>query len=196
MTPGSAFPEGYVARLRETCQSDPCVAALYAFDPEGSGDYELAALYTKIPTWPERLDLEMAVAEALGMEGVELVDLRRMPLLFRYDVVSRGDPLFVGNPETLAIFIEQTVARYSAFYPLLEASTGRCRRGRWSRTSSPSRGQAPTRGRRRARGRPGRRQASVIIETLPVGMLQANMARTRTSSAITFPLGLCIGLPP
>lgn len=121
MTPGSAFPEGYVARLRETCQSDPCVAALYAFDPEGSGDYELAALYTKAPTWPERLDLEMAVAEALGMEGVELVDLRRMPLLFRYDVVSRGDPLFVGNPETLAIFIEQTVARYSAFYPLLEA---------------------------------------------------------------------------
>jgi hypothetical protein len=44
-----------------------------------------------------------------------------MPLISRYDVVNRGEPIYVGEPEVLAIFIEETVVRYSAFYPLLEA---------------------------------------------------------------------------
>jgi hypothetical protein len=61
------------------------------------------------------------VGKALGLEGTEVVDLRRMPLVTRFDVVNRGEPLFVGQPEALAIFIEETIVRYSAFYPLLEA---------------------------------------------------------------------------
>ena len=121
MKPGAMFPEVNLARVRETCRAEPRVAALYAFDPEATGDYELAALYTGTLPWPDRLDLEMAVAQALELEGIELVDLRRMPLLFRFDVLKRGEPLFVGNPEKLAIFIEETVVRYSAYYPLLEA---------------------------------------------------------------------------
>jgi hypothetical protein len=65
--------------------------------------------------------LELAVANALGLEGVELINLRRMPLISRYDVINRGEPVYVGEPEMLAVFIEQTIVRYSAFYPLLEA---------------------------------------------------------------------------
>ena len=57
----------------------------------------------------------------LEMEGVELIDLRRMPLIFRFGVVNEGDPIYVGQPDALAQFIEETMARYSAFYPLLEA---------------------------------------------------------------------------
>jgi hypothetical protein len=36
-------------------------------------------------------------------------------------VINRGQPIYVGHPEDLAVFIEETVVRYSAFYPLLEA---------------------------------------------------------------------------
>jgi hypothetical protein len=63
----------------------------------------------------------MAVAKALGRESVELISLRRMSLVTRFDVVNRGEPIYVGQPEALAIFIEETIARYSAFYPVLEA---------------------------------------------------------------------------
>jgi hypothetical protein len=110
-----------LARLRERCRTEPRLAALYAFDPEGTSDCQLAALFTESPTWQERLDLELAVAQVLELEGTQLIELRRMPLLFRFDVLKRGELLFVGNPEALAIFVEETVVRFSAYYPLLEA---------------------------------------------------------------------------
>jgi hypothetical protein len=85
------------------------------------GDYHLAALYLATPSWPERLDVEMAMARTLGLDSTEIIDLRRMSLLFRYNVLRHGAPVYVGQPDRLAIFVEQTIARYSAFYPLLEA---------------------------------------------------------------------------
>jgi hypothetical protein len=121
MKPGLMFSEDVLARVRDVCRAEPRIAALYAFDPEDTGDYQVAALYGGTLSWPERLDLEMAVAQALGLEGVEIIDMRRMPLVFRFDVLKRGEPLFVGHPEKLAIFIEETVVRYSSYYPLLEA---------------------------------------------------------------------------
>ncbi len=117
----SCFSESRLSQLREICDQDPRVAALYAFDLQRSGECNVAAVYTETPPWPERLELELAVARALDMERVELIDLRRMPLVSRYDVVNRGEPIYVGEPEVLAIFIEETIVRYSAFYPLLEA---------------------------------------------------------------------------
>jgi hypothetical protein len=117
----SCFSESSLNQLHEKCDQDPRVAALYAFDLQRSGECNVAAVYTETPPWPERLELELAVARALGMERVELIDLRRMPLISRYDVINRGEPIYVGEPEALAIFIEETIVRYSAFYPLLEA---------------------------------------------------------------------------
>ena len=61
------------------------------------------------------------MAKAMEQEGVELIDLRRMPLVLRFRVVDEGEPIYVGQPDVLANFIEETIARYSAFYPLLEA---------------------------------------------------------------------------
>jgi hypothetical protein len=107
--------------LRDKCQQDPRVAALYAFDLRRSGECNVAAVFTETPPWPERIELEVAVARALGLERVELINLRRMPLISRYDVINRGEPIYVGDPEVLSIFIEETIVRYSAFYPLLEA---------------------------------------------------------------------------
>ncbi len=121
MKPGRSFSESQLAHLREVCGREPRLAALYAFGLRQRGDCDLAALFTEPLSWPERLDLELAVAGALGMEGVELVDLRRMPLVLRFGVVNDGEPLYVGRPDALALFIEETIVRYSAFYPLLEA---------------------------------------------------------------------------
>lgn len=115
------FSESELAQLRQACDQESRVAAMYAFDMRQSGDCNLAALFTATPAWPERLELELAVSDALGLEGVELINLRRMPLVARFDVVNRGEPIYVGKPEALAVFIEETVVRYSAFYPLLEA---------------------------------------------------------------------------
>jgi hypothetical protein len=121
METGACFPESKLAQLRKVCRGEARVAALYAFDLGRAGDCNLAALFTKTLPWSERLDLELALANILELERVELINLRRMPLISRYDVVNRGEPIYVGQPEQLAIFIEETIVRYSAFYPLLEA---------------------------------------------------------------------------
>lgn len=121
MKRGRSFPKRNLARLREVCCGEPRLAALYVFGLQREGDCDLAALFTKTLSWPERLELEMAIAEALELDGIELSDLRRMPLVFRYGVMNEGDPIYVGQPEALSVFIEHTVARYASFYPLLEA---------------------------------------------------------------------------
>jgi hypothetical protein len=121
MGTGPCFPESKLAKLRAVCEDEPCLAALYAFDLGRGDECNVAAVFAPTPPWSERLNLELSVASALGLEGVELINLRRMPLVSRYDVVNRGEPIYVGQPEVLAIFIEETIVRYSAFYPLLEA---------------------------------------------------------------------------
>lgn len=115
------FSDVQIARLRDACRQEMRLAALYAFDLREGSDCNLAAVLSESLTWPDRLDLELVVAECLGLDGVELIDLRRMPLVARFDVVKRGDPIYVGQPDVLAVFLEETILRYSAFYPLLEA---------------------------------------------------------------------------
>jgi hypothetical protein len=109
------------AQLRELGQQEPRLAALYAFGLRRKGELDLAALYVERLAWPERLDLELAIGRELELENVELTNLRRMPLAFRYWIINHGLPLYVGHPEVLAAFIEETIGRYTAFYPLLEA---------------------------------------------------------------------------
>jgi len=121
MTQEPCFSEDKLARLRDVCSQEPILVALYAFDLRRSKDCNLAALFRQDISWSDRLDLEMAVSSALGLEGTELINLRRMSLVARFNVLERGEPLFVGQPDILAIFIEETLVRYSAFYPLLEA---------------------------------------------------------------------------
>lgn len=121
MQPECSFAESNLARLRELGCEQACLAAIYVFGRQRTGECNMAALFTETPTWSERLDLELAVADALEFEGVELIDLRRMPLVHRFGVVNQGEPIYVGLPDVLAEFIEETITRYSAFYPLLEA---------------------------------------------------------------------------
>ena len=115
------FPDGDLARLRAVCSREPRLVALYALDLRRAGECQPVALFTETLPWSDRLDLEVEVSQALGLRGTELVNLRRMPLVTRFDVINRGKPLYVGQPDKLAVFIEETIIRYSSFYPLLEA---------------------------------------------------------------------------
>jgi hypothetical protein len=121
MTRLPCFTQSALTQLREVCCQDARLVAVYAFDLRRRGDCDLAALFARTPPWADRLDLELAMAKALGREGVELIDLRRMPLVARFDVINRGEPIYVGKADALSMFIEETVVRYAAFYPLLEA---------------------------------------------------------------------------
>jgi hypothetical protein len=122
MVEGCSFPESNLARLREVGCQEPRLAAIYAVgEPDRSGVCDLAALFTESPPWPGGVELELDVADALGLDRVELIDLRRMSLVFRFGVVNRSDLLYIGQPDELAKFIEDTIVRYSAYYPLLEA---------------------------------------------------------------------------
>jgi hypothetical protein len=123
----SEYGTGTVAsRLQEAAdlrleRGEGSLAALYAFGLESGGEGQLAALFSKDADQSVRLDLELSVGRALGIAALELLDLRRMPLVSRYRVINQGQPLYVGQPDVLAEFIEDTIARYAAFYPLLEA---------------------------------------------------------------------------
>ena len=120
-TEGS-FTESKLARLRGVARKEPRLAAIYVVgELRRSSGCDLAVLLADALAPSDRVDLELAVADALDVERVELIDLRRMSLVFRFGVVDRGDLIYVGQPDVLAKFIEETIVRYSAFYPLLEA---------------------------------------------------------------------------
>jgi hypothetical protein len=122
MDAGNSFSDSSLARLRSVACEEPRLAAIYLVgDLHRAGGSDLAALFTESLPWSDRLDLELAVADALGVDRIELIDLRRMALVFRFGVVRQGDLIYVGQPADLAKFIEETITRYSAFYPLLEA---------------------------------------------------------------------------
>jgi hypothetical protein len=122
MKAGCSFPESNLTRLREVGCQEPRLAAIYAVsEPDKSGLCDLAALFTESPPWPGRVELELDVADALELDRVELIDLRRMSLVFRFGVVDRGELLYIGQPDELAKFIEDTIVRYAEYYPLLEA---------------------------------------------------------------------------
>ena len=137
MKPGRPFSPDKLERLRAVITAEPRLAALYAFGLGSEAECDLAALFTERLTWPDRLDLEMMVGGALGLEGADLVDLRRAPLVVRFGIVREGELLYVGQPDILAIFIEDTIARYLSFYPLLEALYWRVETGPLTEESSP-----------------------------------------------------------
>ncbi|MFC2031353.1 hypothetical protein ACFLWA_11585 [Chloroflexota bacterium] len=122
MENGCSLSERDLARLRGVAREEPRLAAIYIVgEPRPSRGCDLAVLLTEVLPPSDRVDLELAIGDALTVGRIELIDLRRRSLVFRFGVVDRGDLIYVGQPDALATFIEETLARYAAFYPLLEA---------------------------------------------------------------------------
>ncbi len=107
--------------FQEACQQEERLIGVYLFGTTTDGECDLAAIFTEVLPWAERIDLEVRLARALGRDTVELMDLRHAPLVVRYGVVTRGELVYVGWPDPLAMFIEHVVAHYTSFEPLLQA---------------------------------------------------------------------------
>ena len=102
------FSEEQLAALRGACRAELRLAALYAFGTRRKLDCELAALFSEHLPWSARLELELVVAEALGLESAELIDLQRMPLVFRFGVIDEGDPTCASFvPVACDVFISE-----------------------------------------------------------------------------------------
>jgi hypothetical protein len=123
--------------FQEACRQDERLIAIYLFGSEPDAECDLAALFTEVLPWTERIDLEVSLSQALGRESLELMDLRHAPLVVRYGVVTRGDLVYVRWPDPLATFIEQVVGRYVSFEPLLQALYWKAAPGLTSRAGQP-----------------------------------------------------------
>lgn len=67
------------------------------------------------------VSLQSDVAEALGRDDVDLVDLDRIPPLLACQVVRTGLPIVDVDPEARIAFEVQALSRYFDFAPLEQA---------------------------------------------------------------------------
>jgi predicted nucleotidyltransferase len=77
-------------------------------------DVDLAILVEDAPAFR----LRRAVADCLGTERVDLVDLRRASPVLRFEIVRSGRPLYVADEEIQERFELATLREYRDTHPL------------------------------------------------------------------------------
>jgi predicted nucleotidyltransferase len=92
---------------------------------ESSHDVDLALLGGPTPVF----ELRRAIAERLGTQRLDLVDLADAPPLLRFEIVQTGHPIFVANNDVLNNFELATMHLYRDTQPLRK-SQGRYLRER------------------------------------------------------------------
>ena len=83
---------------------------------ESSHDVDLALLGGPKPVF----ELRQAIAERLGTQRPDLVDLAPAPPLLRFEIVRAGHPLYVANDDVLNNFELATIHLYRDTQPLRE----------------------------------------------------------------------------
>ena len=110
--------------LRDALRQVPGLAACYAFGSYGTewqtplSDVDLALVldpHRSPPTPDGELQLIGVVTEALQEDDVSVSILNKAPLAFRFDVLSKGRPLFVFDEIALADFVEATIDRHGDY---------------------------------------------------------------------------------
>lgn len=109
--------------LETALREVPGLAACYLFGSYGTewqtplSDVDLALVFDsgRAPTFDDELELIGIVIEALEEEDVSVTVLNRAPLTLRFDVLSKGRPLFVFDEIALADFVEETIDRHGDF---------------------------------------------------------------------------------
>ena len=116
--------DGRLPALRHALREVPGLAACYAFGSYGTewqtplSDVDLALVLDprrSPPTAEEELDIVGVVTETLQEEDVTVMILNKAPLAFRFDVLSKGRPLFVFDEVALADFVEATIDRHGDY---------------------------------------------------------------------------------
>ncbi len=113
-------------RLREFFDSDPRVLAVFLFGSLTDGyatprsDIDLAVLFDRETSLDEELEFELAVSRVLGTDEVDVVNLNRANLAFRFRAVA-GKLLYEKDFERVSDFIEQTLIEQRDYEPRAQA---------------------------------------------------------------------------
>ncbi len=112
--------------LKGLFEDDPRVLGVWLFGSQADGtatprsDIDLGVLFDRALTFKEELAFEVAVSEVLGTEDVDVVDVQRANLLFRFRVIA-GELLYERDYERVSDFIERTLIEHRDFEPRAQA---------------------------------------------------------------------------
>lgn len=106
------------ARLRDAVRAElPDVRAIYLFGScavqteRPDSDLDLAVLLPHGAGIPDRLGIVSRLSEIAGRE-VDLVDLRDVGDILRFQVITRGKPLFKANLAEMLAWEGESMTRY------------------------------------------------------------------------------------
>lgn len=112
--------------LRELVARQPRVLAVFLFGSLADGyatpqsDIDLGVLFDRAIGLKAELAFAAEVSAALGTDKVDVVNLNRASLLFRFRAVA-GKLLYERDAVRVSYFIEQTVNAHRAFEPRAQA---------------------------------------------------------------------------
>ncbi len=112
--------------LKRLFEDDPRVLGVWLFGSQADGtatsrsDIDLGVLFDRELTFKEELAFEVVVSEMLGIDDVDVLDVRRANLLFRFRVIA-GELLYERDYERVSDFIERTLIEYRDFEPRAQA---------------------------------------------------------------------------
>jgi predicted nucleotidyltransferase len=95
--------------------------------PEAARDIDVAASFTRTPTWMEHGRLAGEIEDEIGRE-VDLVEVDDASTLLRWEVVRKGLPVAVGDPPALTRFRTLVPLEYYDLEPLLRREAEGLRR--------------------------------------------------------------------
>jgi predicted nucleotidyltransferase len=113
--------------LNRLLESDPRVLGVFLFGSQVEvsatprSDIDLGVLFNHELTLNEELAFEVAVSEVLGTDDVDVVDLNRASLLFRFRAIA-GKLLYERDYVRISDFIERTLIEYRDFEPRAQAA--------------------------------------------------------------------------
>jgi predicted nucleotidyltransferase len=108
--------------LKKFFASDPHVLGVWLFGSQtdstatAQSDIDLAVLFDHDIDLKEEIQFEIAVSNILKTDAVDIVNLNRASLLFRFRAVA-GRLLYERDFVRVANFIEQTLIAYRDFEP-------------------------------------------------------------------------------
>lgn len=109
--------------LEAALRAVPGLAACFLFGSYGTewqtplSDVDLAFVFRReeAPDFDGEMALIGTVTDALREDDVSVTNLNRASLALRFDILSKGRPLFVFDEIALADFVEETIDRHADF---------------------------------------------------------------------------------
>lgn len=113
--------------LKRLFASDPRVLSVFLFGSQADGsatsrsDIDLAVLFERELVFKEKLAFEVAVSNVLRTDAVDVIDLNRASLAFRFRAIS-GKLLYERDSVRVSDFVERTMIEHRDFEPRAQAA--------------------------------------------------------------------------